>query len=271
LLLALLLVSCGDELGVFPLPSDAGSNLDGSTPANGGDSGTSDAGDGGCNVDTSYAPAIDPASFTTTIDNPFFPLPVGARWTHESEDEIIRLEVLAETYTTANGVECVVVHDEVRSAVDDELIEDTHDWYAQDADGNVWYMGEETAEYENGQIVTTAGSWEAGVDGAQPGIIMHAVPPSEGVPYRQEYYPCEAEDMGEIYATDVSVTVPTGNYSGCLTTRDYTPLEPNVAELKTYCPGVGQVLIEDPQTGEVVEELTEIVLPGAVGDASDSG
>jgi hypothetical protein len=142
-----------------------------------------------------------------------------------------------------------------------EVIEDTRDWFAQDRDGNVWYMGEDTAEYENGEVVSTAGSWEAGVDGAQPGIIMWAEIPDPGTQYRQEYYACEAEDFGEIVATNRSVTVPAGTFDGCLRTRDYTPLEPDLNENKTYCPGVGLVLVEDATAGERAEELTAFASP----------
>jgi hypothetical protein len=118
--------------------------------------------------DDEYKPSLDPAKYTTTIDNPLFPLPVGAKWVYEAPGEVITVEVLAETYTTESGVECVVVHDQV---TDEKgvLIEDTKDWYAQDLDGNVWYFGEETAEYVNGKKANTRGSWEAGWTVPSPG------------------------------------------------------------------------------------------------------
>jgi hypothetical protein len=217
-------------------------------------------GGNGCTADTSYQPSIDADDFTTVIDNPLYPLPVGAEWVLESEDEVITITVTNETYTTANGVECVVVHDVARTP-DGEVIEDTRDWFAQDRDGNVWYMGEDTAEYEDGEVVSRAGSWEAGVDGAQPGIIMWAEIPGVGERYRQEYYACEAEDFGEIVAINRSVSVEAGDFTGCLRTRDFTPLEPDLNEQKTYCPGVGLVLVEDVAAGERAEELTSVEIP----------
>jgi hypothetical protein len=218
--------------------------------------------DATCEPDTTYAPEIDPADFSTTIDNPFFPLPVGAEWVYEGPDELVTVTVTDQTKTVAMGVECVVVHDEVRDPETNELIEDTLDWYAQDSEGNVWYMGEETAEYLNGEVATTAGSWEAGVDGALPGIIMQASP-EVGDPYYQEYYACEAEDQGQVVEVDVEVTgQPTGDYTGCVNTRDFSALEPSANEIKTYCPDVGVVMVIDVAAGnEPVEILTSVTMP----------
>jgi hypothetical protein len=124
--------------------------------------------------------------------------------------------------------------------VDGELVEDTLDWYAQDAAGNVWYFGEEVKDYEDGRVVSTAGSWEAGVDGALPGIAMPASP-RPGETFRQEYFAGEAEDMFEILAVDASIDTPTGTFTDALLTRDWTPLEPGVAEEKLYVAGIGKV------------------------------
>jgi hypothetical protein len=163
---------------------------------------------------------------------------------------------------TVMGVDVVVVSDQVRGAETNELLEDTLDCYAQDSEGNVWYFGEETAEYLNGEIATTAGSWEAGVDGAQPGFIMKASP-EVGDVYYQEYYACEAEDQGEVVAVDVTLTgQPTGDYTGCVSIRDFTPLEPSANEIKTFCPGVGMVPETEVVTGdEPVETLTSVTMP----------
>jgi hypothetical protein len=160
---------------------------------------------------------------------------------------------------TVMGVDVVVVHDVVESPEGD-LIEDTYDWYAQDSEGNVWYFGEETAEYVDGVIASTHGSWEGGVDGAVPGIVMEASP-AVGDRYRQEYYACEAEDMAEVVEIGVSITVPAGGYTGCIVTRDFTPLESTSNELKTYCPDVGTVAVEDVALGEVVETLSTVTFP----------
>ena len=143
-----------------------------------------------------YAPTIDPANFVDTIDNPYLPYASGARWVIEVENddgetEIITVEVLDERRDVM-GVSTVVVHDVV--AIEGEVIEDTYDWYAQDVDGNVWYFGEDTTSYEDGEV-STDGSWEAGVDGALPGIVMLADPKVSDTGYRQEFLAGEAEDI----------------------------------------------------------------------------
>jgi hypothetical protein len=179
------------------------------------------------------------------IDNPYFPLPVGSRRTYEKMTdeglETVVVEVTADTKVIL-GVTCVVVRDTV--SLDGEVIEDTFDWFAQDADGNVWYLGEESTEYENGLPVSTDGSWEAGVDGATAGIVMWGAP-MVGVTYRQEYYEGEAEDMATVLALDEAVDVPWGMFAGCLKTRDFTPLEPDAVEEKFYALGIGPVLEVD--------------------------
>ncbi len=122
---------------------------------------------------------LNPDDFTTEIDNPYFPLEPGTRWTYREvgpEGEVMEVVIIVTDLTKeiANGVTARVVRDTV--TLDGEIIEDTFDWYAQDQDGNVWYLGEDTAEFENGEITSTSGSFEAGVDGALPGIVMPANP-----------------------------------------------------------------------------------------------
>jgi hypothetical protein len=207
---------------------------------------------------------LDPADFTVDITNRYWPMEPGDRWVStetDGEGEVLRVEVTVEdrTYTVASGIEARVVHDLVTR--DGAIVEDTLDWYAQDADGNVWYLGEETAEYENGQVVSTEGSWEAGVDGAQPGIAVPA-DPRPGTTYRQEYLAGEAEDQGEVLSTSEQVEVPTGRYTDALMTRDTTALEPDVAELKFYVPGIGPVLTVDVSGGAGREELVETTRTG---------
>jgi hypothetical protein len=208
-----------------------------------------------------YAPVIDPADFVTTVDNPYFPLVPGTRWvlrgSGDARGEVDEIEVLSETRTVM-GVVCVVVRDVVSEG--GEPVEVTDDWYAQDAGGNVWYFGEETAEYENGEVVSTSGSWEAGVDGAQPGIIMPG-DPRVGMRYHQEFYAGEAEDQGEIIEIGASARVPVGTYGDVLVTEDWTPLEPDIRERKYYAPGVG--LIRERQTtgGSDAFELIEFEEP----------
>jgi hypothetical protein len=194
-----------------------------------------DPGEGG-----NYAPDIDPADFVGRIDNTYLPFTPGSTWVYESEDgaERIEIEVLEETREVM-GITATVVRD---SAYEDgELVEDTYDWFAQDSEGNVWYLGEDTTEYEDGQAVSTAGAWEAGVDGALPGIIMYANPVA-GAAYRQEFYAGEAEDMAEVVALDGSESVPFGDFDNLVVIKEWSPLEPTVAEHKYFAAGVGLVL-----------------------------
>jgi hypothetical protein len=144
------------------------------------------------------------------------------------------------------------VHDVVTE--DGELVEDTYDWYAQDAEGNVWYLGEATKEYENGKVKTTEGSWQAGVGGAQPGVLVPARP-EPGMTYRQEYLEGEAEDAGEVLSVDEKATVPFGSLDQVLMTKDYTPLDPDLLEHKFYARGVGPVLALTIAGGADREEL----------------
>ena len=208
-----------------------------------------------------YEPTIDPAAFTATVDNPYFPLPPGARWvmegSGESEGEVTTTMVTDETKTVV-GVVCTVVRDEVTA--DGELQELTFDWYAQDADGNVWYFGEDTAEYKDGEVSSREGSWEAGVDGAQPGIIMPAGPVAD-LTYRQEFYAGQAEDQATVVDLGATADTPAGSYTDVLVTEDWTPLEPDIAERKYYAPGVGLVLERQVRGGTGVNSLTEFTSP----------
>jgi hypothetical protein len=203
--------------------------------------------------------ALDPADFTVDITNRWWPMAVGDRWVYEETDgdgavQRVEVTVLDETYTVAAGIEARVVHDVVTA--DGAVVEDTRDWYAQDADGNVWYLGEETAEYENGRVVSTEGSWEAGVDGAEPGILVPAAP-EPGLAYRQEYLADEAEDEAVVLSVDEMVETPAGAWTGALMTRDTNPLEPDVSELKFYVPDVGPVMALQISGGSGREVLVE--------------
>jgi hypothetical protein len=205
-----------------------------------------------------YAPAIDPANFVASVDNPYFPLVPGTRWVMEGEGgsagETTITEVTSDT-TTILGVECTVVRDEVD--VDGELQELTFDWYAQDAAGNVWYFGEDTAEYRNGKVTTREGAWEAGVDGAQPGIIMPAEP-VVGLTYRQEFLEGEAEDLAKVVELAARADTPAGSYADALVTEDWTPLEPDIVERKFYAKGVGLVMERVISGGHGINRLVEI-------------
>jgi hypothetical protein len=192
------------------------------------------------------------------VDNPYFPLEPGTVLVYEGhseeEREVVTVRVTEMTKEIL-GVTCVVVRDTVRVA--GEIREDTFDWYAQDVDGNVWYMGEDTKEYEDGKVVSTEGAWEAGVDGALPGVIMPAEP-VEGLAYTQEHYAGEAEDKGKVIRLGAQVTAPAGSYDEVLVTEDSTPLEPKVREHKYYAPGVGVVFEEIVRGGEGVLRLVEV-------------
>jgi hypothetical protein len=150
----------------------------------------------------------------------------------------------------------------------DEVVEDTFDWYAQDAAGAVWYLGEDTAEFENGEIASREGSFEAGVDGALPGIVVPAEP-EPGMRYRQEYYAGEAEDNGEVLSIDAMADAPVGHFTDVLLTWDTITIEPEVAELKFYAPGVGPVLVLGVAGGPAARE--ELIEMDTVPDGTGTG
>jgi hypothetical protein len=188
---------------------------------------------------------LDPADFSTNIDNPYWPMKPGSRWVYSETDtegkrERAVVTVTDKTKKIANGVTARVISDVVTE--NGQPVEVTDDWYAQDKDGNVWYLGEAVRNFENGKIVDREGSFEAGVDGAEAGIAMPANP-VPGLSYRQEYYKGKAEDKGAVITVGKEqVEVPAGYYKGVLMTRDLVPLEPKVQEIKFYARDVGPVL-----------------------------
>jgi hypothetical protein len=187
---------------------------------------------------------LDAGDFVAQIDNPYWPMSQGSKWIYRETDGRggeQRVEVTVTDRTkTILGIDATVVHDVVTE--DGALVENTWDWYAQDKDGNVWYLGERTKEYENGKVVSTEGSWETGVDGAQPGVIVPG-DPEVGLTYRQEYYKGQAEDAAAILSLDEQARVPYGSFKNLLMTRDFTALDPNSLEYKFYAKGVGPVLV----------------------------
>ena len=183
--------------------------------------------------------ALALATAGPNVDNPYFPLPVGRQWVYREGDQRVEVTVTDRTKLIANGVVARVVRDEVtRKGVPVEI---TDDYYAQDAGGTVWYLGEDTTEYEHGRPVSKEGSFEAGVDGARAGIIMPAKP-KVGMRYRQEYYRGHAEDKAKIVSLNERVKVPLRRYRHTLMTLETNPLEPDVLEAKFYARGVGVVL-----------------------------
>jgi hypothetical protein len=201
---------------------------------------------------------LDPAEFTTEIDNPYWPMSPGSRWVYEETDkqgtvQKVVVTVTDQTKTIANGVEARVVHDVVSE--DGEPVEVTDDWYAQDSAGNVWYLGEDTAEYDNGKVVSREGSFEAGVDGAEAGIAVPA-DPEVGLAYRQEYYAGQAEDRAKVLSVDAKASAPFGSFDGVLQTEDVNPLgDPPQVEHKFYARDVGPVLVLGIAGGGGREEL----------------
>ena len=202
-----------------------------------------------------------PAEFTTKIDNPWWPMRPGSRWVYretapDGTRQRVVVTVTRRTKRIANGVTARVVHDVVTER--GRPVEVTDDWYAQDRAGNIWYLGEFTKEYENGKFTTTKGSFEAGRDGAQAGVIMPANP-RPGLSYRQEYYKGHAEDRGAIVSLGAQAEVPFGHFGKgkVLMTKDVNPLEPKILEFKFYARGVGPVLAVGVSGGADREELVQ--------------
>jgi hypothetical protein len=205
--------------------------------------------------DEAYHPHIDPSNFQAKVNNPYYPLVPGTTLTYVEtsggEKTENKVTVTHDTKVIM-GVTCVVVHDTVTK--NGRLAEDTYDWLAQDKEGAVWYFGEATREISPGGKVSTEGSWEAGVKGGLPGILMPAHP-KPGAPYRQEYGPGTAEDMGQIIALNESVTVPAGTFSDCVKTKEWSLLEGG-HENKWYARGVG--VVKESATGGDVAVLVSI-------------
>ena len=200
-------------------------------------------GSGGTRVAAPVA-QLDPGNFTTNIDNPYWPMTPGTRWVYSEDGENgrkqrVTVTVTSRTKRVAAGIRGRVVHDVVTQG--GKVIEDTYDWYAQDSKGNVWYLGEDTTEFESGGRRNHEGSWEAGVDGARAGIMMLAHP-RVGRRYRQEHYKGHAEDRAVVISLNGRGRVPWRSFSGALVTRDSNPLSPGPWEHKYYVKGVGPVL-----------------------------
>jgi hypothetical protein len=219
-------------------------------------------------------PKFDPCNYSNDgiVNNPFYTLTPDATYTYEGETEDGKeknIVIVTNDTKEILGINATVVWDRVW--LEDELIEETFDWFAQDKEGNVWYLGEDSKEYENGQVTTTEGSWEAGVDGAKPGIIMEANP-QVGDQYRQEYYIGHAEDQAEVVSLNETVTVPFGTFANCLQTHDSTPLEPTTGdEDKSYCTDVGGVVLEVATESGERSELIDFTHNNSADDADEPG
>lgn len=199
------------------------------------------------------------AGWAAEVTNPYFPLPPGTTFHYIGETEGVvstdDMEVTRQKKVIL-GVRCTVVHDLVYT--EGVLTEDTLDWYAQDSSGNVWYFGEDTKELDaNGNVISTEGSWQAGVNGAQQGIVMEAHP-HVGDKYRQEFLAGVAEDMAQVLGLDKSTCVLFGCFDDVLLTKEWTPLEKGVTDQKSYAPGVGLILEDMVKGGDEHSELASI-------------
>ena len=202
---------------------------------------------------------VDPLQIGVTITpNPWFALVPGNLWVYEGDGETIEVEVTGDT-KLIDGITCIVVID--TATEDGVVVEKTDDWYAQDVEGNVWYCGEISENFEEfdgdetsePELVDIDGSWKAGRDGAEAGILL-PFDPQVGDVFRQEFAQTDAEDAIEILAIDATEAAPGGACAGiCLMTRDFTPLEPDVEENKFYLPGTGLIVEVDLESGDRVE------------------
>jgi hypothetical protein len=198
---------------------------------------------------SSSAPVFDPTNFVSVVDNPYFPLPVGRTlvYTGIKDGQTQRDTVVVTTQTKVIlGVTATVVSDIADH--DGTVLERTSDWYAQDKQGNVWYLGEDTVHFLPHGKADTSGSWEAGVNGAQPGIVMEADPQIPDA-YRQEFFAGQAEDTAWIVARGGTVSVPYGKVRNLLTTLEATRLEPDAYDQKVYGVGIG-IVLEQSLTGD---------------------
>jgi hypothetical protein len=203
-----------------------------------------------------WAPGIAPADFVSQVDHPYFPLRSGGGWTYRAATregiETLRIEVTGQTRVILGVTTTVVVE---TAALNGRTIEIAENWFAQDREGNVWYFGEASQDYDydTGQPAGTAGSWEAGVNGARPGIMMKARP-SPGDTYYQEFAPGVAQDMASVISVTRRATVLGRTVGNVLLTKEWTALESNSLEHKSYAPGIGLILEEKAGTRlELVE------------------
>jgi hypothetical protein len=214
------------------------------------------------NGSTGPTPAINPANFLAKVDNPWFPLVPGTTLTYAGTKDgkpAIDVFLVTSQTKTIQGVKCVVISDTLR--LGGKLAEKTTDWYAQDRQGNVWYFGEATSEYDaSGHVTSHEGSWQAGLHGAQPGIFMPANP-RIGQSGRQEYYAGHAEDRFVVLLLSAAVKVRYGSFKNALLTAEWTRLEPDVLSEKYYVKGVGTVKEIDVAGGNEALALVSVKKP----------
>lgn len=204
-------------------------------------------------------PAAQAGGWASEVTNTYFPLPPGTTFHYEgTTDGIPTTDDMIVTHNTKQiaGVTCIEVHDVV--STNGIVSEDTLDWYAQDSAGNVWYFGEDTKELDaSGNVISTEGSWLAGIAGAQQGVIMEAAP-RVGDKYRQEFSAGVAEDMAQVLSLNKSTCVRYGCFDDLLLTKETSPLEKGVTEHKWYAPGVGNILVDVVKGGSEHSELVSV-------------
>jgi len=211
--------------------------------------------------EAAYDPQIAPANFVDPLQigssvaaNAYFPLVPGNKWTYEGGGETNIVTVTEET-KEIQGVKCIVVIDTVTE--DGDLVEDTESWYAQDISGRVWFFGEISKSFEDGELTEIESFWEAGVDSAKAGVLQQAAP-QVGDMYRQEFVLGETEEVTEVISLNATASVPAVScVEECLMTREFTALEPGI-EHRYYAPGIGFILEIHPDTGERFE-LIEMI------------
>jgi hypothetical protein len=187
-----------------------------------------------------YSPSLEPANFITTVNNRYFPLKPGTAFHYQGfKDAASQTDDMVVTHQKKQilGITCTVVRDTVSE--NGKPIERTFDWYAQDKQRNVWYMGEDSFELKNGRFARADDSWKSGVNGAKPGIIMRGNPRPGNV-YRQEYYPRFALDQARVLGFKASMKVPQGTYNRPLATVEWSPTDPQL-ERKYYAAGIGEI------------------------------
>jgi hypothetical protein len=203
-------------------------------------------------------PSALPDAFVSQIDNPYLPLTPGTTFTYKGKlDGTPATDVFAVTNATKviEGVTTTVIHDQVFQRGD--LVEDTFDWFAQDASGNVWYFGEDTKELDHGQVVSTEGSWEAGVKNARAGIFM-PTQPQVGQVFKQEDANKVAEDCTKIVDLHASIKTPYVTSTDALKTEEFSLLEPGVLDNKYYVRDIGLVAESTVQGGTDSLDLVSV-------------
>ena len=220
---------------------------------------------------------FNPANFTPSaaIDNQYWPLIAGSVFVYSAESTdgcaVNELRVTGNTKDDFDAeYESIVAWEvEDREWLDEDctgdfaLMERTTDWYAQDHDGNIWYLGEDTVAWDHeDECPSSSGAWQAGRDGAIAGVVLPG-DPVIGSWYRQELLEGEAEDRAKVVRLDAKVSIGLGTFVGCLRTKEYSPLSPGAVEHKNYCPeGGGLLLIDELSGGKTVRvELIGNALP----------